>query len=63
MVGEVIFLGKSYVIQDEFLRQGVFSIKATPIGANLVLLEGSKGQMSSSGLLRKRQIGCINGSS
>lgn len=40
MVGEVHWPGKSYSIQDEFVRQGVFSIKATAMGANLVLLEG-----------------------
>lgn len=44
MVGEVLCPGKSYFIQDEFIRQGVFSIKATPMGANLVLLEGVKGE-------------------
>lgn len=42
MVGEVHWPGKSYSIQDEFIRQGVFSIKATTMGANLVLLEGHK---------------------
>lgn len=42
MVGEVVWPGKSYAIQDEFAMQGVFSIKATPLGANWVLLEGAK---------------------
>lgn len=40
MVGEVITPGKSYYIQDELAQQGVFAIKATPMGSNLVLLEG-----------------------
>lgn len=42
MVGEVITPGKAYYIQDELAQMGVFAIKATPMGANLVLLEGDK---------------------
>lgn len=42
MVGEVILPGKSYYIQDELAQMGVFAIKATPMGSNMVLLEGDK---------------------
>lgn len=35
-----VFSGKTYVLQDEFSRQGVFLVKVTPLGANLALLEG-----------------------
>lgn len=38
-VGEVIYAGNTYSIQDEFLQQGVFDVKVTPLGENLALLE------------------------
>lgn len=38
-VGRVCIPGTTYCIQDEFLRQGYFAVKVTPLGANLALLE------------------------
>ncbi|XP_058747128.1 uncharacterized protein LOC131620126 [Vicia villosa] len=38
-VGEVIFPGSSYNIQTYFEMEGMFSIKVTPLGASLCLLE------------------------
>ncbi|GAU33402.1 hypothetical protein TSUD_20950 [Trifolium subterraneum] len=38
-VGVVKHSGMSYNIQEEFHMQGYFGVKATPLGANLVLLE------------------------
>lgn len=38
-VGQVSESGMSYAIQEEFNKQGFFDVKATPLGANLVLLE------------------------
>lgn len=37
LVGEVLYPGKTYLIQDEFYRQGGFSVT---LGANLALLKG-----------------------
>lgn len=51
MVGEVINPGKAYNVQDDFARQGVFTIKATPMGLNLVLLEGGKDGEDFSGFI------------
>lgn len=42
MVGVLKDPGRSYLIQEKFSRQGVFSVKATLLGANLILLEGSE---------------------
>jgi hypothetical protein len=41
-VGEVSQPGMSYNIQNAFHRQGYFGVKVTPLGANLVLLEGQE---------------------
>lgn len=41
MVGVVIHPGQSYLIQEHFAMQGVSTILVTPLGANMVLLEGS----------------------
>lgn len=38
-IGKVAKVGTSYEIQEEFYRHGLFSIKAIPMGSNLVLLE------------------------
>lgn len=38
-VGKVCIPGTTYCFQDELHRQGYFDMKATPMGANLVLLE------------------------
>lgn len=38
-IGVVENPGMSYNIQEEFIQQGYFSIRATPMGSNLVLLE------------------------
>lgn len=38
-IGEVVHPGESYNIQRHFKMEGVFSIKVTPLGANLCLLE------------------------
>lgn len=53
MVGEALYPGKSFFIQDEFIRQGVFSIKATPMGANLVLLERVKDEDDFKGFMEE----------
>lgn len=52
-MGEVLIPGKSYFIQDEFIRQGAFSIKATPMGANLVLLEGGRDEDDFKGFIEE----------
>lgn len=45
-VGVVRKLGMSYNIQEEFIQQGSFSVRATPLGSNLVLLESlEEGEM------------------
>lgn len=40
MVGQVIHSGNTYLLKHEFSRQCVFSVKVTPLGAHLDLLEG-----------------------
>lgn len=45
-MGVVRTPGKSYNIQEEFIQQGYFSVRATPLGSNLVLLESlEEGEM------------------
>lgn len=45
-VGVVDKPGMAYKIQEEFIQQGYFSVKATEMGANLVLLESlEEGEM------------------
>lgn len=41
-VGKVCHPGTTYCMQQEFHRQGIFTIKAIPMGANLVLLESDE---------------------
>ncbi|MCH89313.1 hypothetical protein A2U01_0010208, partial [Trifolium medium] len=41
-IGEVLHSGMSYNIQNQFHRQGYFGVKVTPLGSNLVLLEGQE---------------------
>lgn len=31
--------GTSYAVQEQLNKQGIFTVKATPLGANLVLFE------------------------
>lgn len=38
-VGQVVESGMSYALQEQLNKQGFFGVKATPLGANLVLLE------------------------
>lgn len=38
-IGIVDKPGMSYNIQEEFIQQGYFSVRATTMGSNLVLLE------------------------
>lgn len=42
-VGHVSKPGDTYVVQKKFHMEGYFNIKATPLGANLVLLEPNDG--------------------
>lgn len=45
-VGELWTPGLSYRIQEECIQQGYFSVRATPLGTNLVLLESlEEGEM------------------
>ncbi|MCI37176.1 hypothetical protein A2U01_0058400, partial [Trifolium medium] len=41
-IGEVVHPGMSYNIQNHFHSQGYFGVKVTPLGSNLVLLEGQE---------------------
>ncbi|PNX60582.1 hypothetical protein L195_g052003, partial [Trifolium pratense] len=41
-IGVVVHTGMTYNIQNAFHAQGYFGVKATPLGSNLILLEGQE---------------------
>ncbi|MCI10595.1 hypothetical protein A2U01_0031688, partial [Trifolium medium] len=41
-IGVVVHTGMTYNIQNAFHEQGYFGVKATPLGSNLILLEGQE---------------------
>lgn len=53
VVGEVLQPEKSNFIHDEFVHQWVFSIKATLMGSDLVLFEGSRDEEDFQGFVEE----------
>lgn len=59
-VGKVTRSGTSYAVQEELNKHGFFAVKATPLGANLVLLE-AEDEEAIPNLINDARIGLVIG--